>query len=102
MANFPICYHIWRISAQGQLKLGSQFDTGCSWFTYYCFIFYIEFQECQEVLCTNSFLILDHLLLWVHETNGILARIASCSLLKVVVEIVLKDPFSLYGSPRGQ
>lgn len=38
-------------------------------------------------------LTLDYLVLWVHEVNSILARIASYRLLKVAVEIMMKDPF---------
>lgn len=47
VAKFLICHHMWIISTQGHLKLENQLvckhlssasrDTGCSWFTYYCF-----------------------------------------------------------------
>lgn len=43
-------------------------------------------------------LTLDYLVLWVHEVNSILARIA-CYLLKVAVEIMMKDPFFINSSP---
>lgn len=44
-------------------------------------------------------LTLDYLVLWVHEVNSILARIACYRLLKVAVEIVMKDPFFINSSP---
>lgn len=65
---------------------------------FFFLIFYAEFQEWQ-ILCTNSTPTLAQLILWLREANSILARLAGSSFLKVAVETVLKDPFSINSSP---
>lgn len=53
----------------------------------------------KKVHAPIQLLALGYLVLWGHEANSILARITGSSALKIAVEIVQKDSFSINSSP---